>query len=96
MVTMDIFGSTSDMTVAIMSVAMVGRLCIGAVYSVIILHTAELFPTANRNAAVGTSSTMSHVGSLLAPYIVDLLVSCMSISHSLQSNYIIRYNSFVN
>jgi MFS family permease len=96
MVTMDIVGSTSDMTDAIMSVAMVGRLCIGAVYSVIILYTAELFPTANRNAAVGTSSTMSHVGSILAPYIVDLLVSCMSISHSLHSNYIIRYNSVVN
>jgi MFS family permease len=63
------------MTDAIMSVAMVGRLCIGAVYSVIILHTSELFPTVNRNTAVGTSSTMSHVGSLAAPYIVDLLVS---------------------
>jgi len=87
---MDIGGSTSDMTGAIMSVAMVGRLCIGAVYAVIILHTAELFPTANRNAAVGTSSTMSQVGSTLAPYIVDLLVSCMNISHLFHSNYIIN------
>jgi MFS family permease len=68
-------GSSSDMTDTIMSVAMVGRLCIGAVYSVIILHTSELFPTVNRNTAVGTSSTMSHLGSLSAPYIVDLLVS---------------------
>jgi MFS family permease len=77
-----------------MGVAMVGRLCIGAVYSVIILHTAELFPTVNRNAAVGTSSTMSHVGSLLAPYIVDLLVSCMNISHLLHSNYVYRRLKF--
>lgn len=74
------------MTVAIMSVAMVGRLCIGAVYSVIILHTSELFPTVNRNTAVGTSSTMSHVGSLSAPYIVDLLVSCINILHNLTAN----------
>jgi MFS family permease len=80
--------SASDMTVVIISVAMVGRLCIGAVYSVIILYTAELFPTVNRNVAVGTSSTMSHLGSLSVPYIVDLLVSCMNISHSIYSNYI--------
>jgi hypothetical protein len=93
---MDIGGSTSDMTDAIIGVAMVGRLCIGAVYSVIILHTAELFPTVNRNTAVGTSSTMSHVGSLVAPYIVDLLVSHMNISHSLHSNYIISWSSLVH
>jgi MFS family permease len=85
---MDNIGSTSDMTDVIMGVAMVGRLCIGADYSVIILYTAELFPTVNRNVAVGTCSTMSQIGSILAPYIVDLLVSCMNISHSLHSNYI--------
>lgn len=62
-----------------MSVAMLGRLCIGAVYSVIILQTSELFPTVNRNTAVGTSSTMSHLGSLSAPYIVDILVSCIRV-----------------
>ncbi|GLH06925.1 Organic cation transporter protein [Gryllus bimaculatus] len=45
---------------AILAVAMVGRLCISAVYSVIILYTTELFPTVNRNTAVGISSTMSH------------------------------------
>ncbi|PSN46166.1 hypothetical protein C0J52_16089 [Blattella germanica] len=63
------------MPMTIMGVAMFGRLCIGAVYAVIILQTSELFPTANRNTAVGTSSTMSHLGGLLAPYIVDLLVN---------------------
>ncbi|XP_069674471.1 organic cation transporter protein isoform X2 [Periplaneta americana] len=62
-----------DMSMTIMGVAMVGRLCIGAVYSVIILQTSELFPTVNRNTAVGTSSTLSHVGSISAPYLVDLI-----------------------
>jgi MFS family permease len=79
-----------------MGMAMVGRLCIGAVYAVIILYTAELFPTVNRNIAVGTSSTMSHVGSLSAPYIVDLLVSFMNISHFLHFNYIISCSSIAN
>lgn len=77
----NVCGSPSDMTETIMSVAMMGRLCIGAVYSVIILQTSELFPTVNRNTAVGTSSTMSHLGSLSAPYIVDLLVSFTVFTH---------------
>ncbi|KAJ9574200.1 hypothetical protein L9F63_008456 [Diploptera punctata] len=70
---LSILSIPQDMPNVIMGVAMLGRLCIGAVYSVIILQTSELFPTVNRNTAVGTSSTMSHLGSLSAPYIVDLL-----------------------
>lgn len=62
------------MTTAVMVVAMIGRLCTGAVYSVVILYTAELFPTVNRSSAVGTSSTLSHLGGVSAAYIVDLLV----------------------
>uniref|UniRef100_A0A336N5D9 CSON006806 protein n=1 Tax=Culicoides sonorensis TaxID=179676 RepID=A0A336N5D9_CULSO len=53
--------------------AMFGRFCIGAVFIVVILHTAELFPTEVRNSSIGTSSTMAHVGSISAPYVVDFL-----------------------
>ncbi|XP_046431975.1 organic cation transporter protein isoform X1 [Neodiprion fabricii] len=60
-------------TSAITAVALTGRLAVAAVFSVIILHTSELFPTVCRNSAVGTSSTMAHVGSIAAPYVVDLL-----------------------
>lgn len=56
-------------------VAMFGRFCIGAVYVVVILHTAELFPTEVRNSSIGASSAMSHIGSISAPYVVDFLVS---------------------
>lgn len=52
---------------------MFGRTCISAVFAVIILQTAELFPTDLRSSALGTSSTMAHVGSISAPYIADLL-----------------------
>ncbi|KAJ4449850.1 hypothetical protein ANN_01256 [Periplaneta americana] len=75
-----------DMSMTIMGVAMVGRLCIGAVYSVIILQTSELFPTVNRNTAVGTSSTLSHVGSISAPYLVDLIQDGGT-SHSIDDSY---------
>lgn len=54
---------------------MAGRFGISAVYSIVTLHTAEMFPTEIRNSALGTSSTMSHVGSIAAPYVVDFLVS---------------------
>lgn len=59
----------------IVFLAMAGRFGISAVYSIVTLHTAELFPTEIRNSALGTSSTMSHVGSISAPYVVDFLVS---------------------
>lgn len=52
-------------------VALFGRTCISAVFVVVILHTAELFPTTVRSSAIGTSSTMAHIGSISAPYIVD-------------------------
>lgn len=54
---------------------MFGRTGISAVFAVIILQTAELFPTELRSSAIGTSSTMAHVGSISAPYIADLLGS---------------------
>ncbi|KAK9503273.1 hypothetical protein O3M35_011879 [Rhynocoris fuscipes] len=58
---------------AVMIVALVGRFCISAVFAVIILHTSELFPTSNRNSAIGTSLTMAQLGAIVAPFIVDIL-----------------------
>uniref|UniRef100_A0A069DVC7 Putative organic cation transporter n=1 Tax=Panstrongylus megistus TaxID=65343 RepID=A0A069DVC7_9HEMI len=59
--------------VAIMVVALIGRFCMSAVFAVIILHTSELFPTSNRNSAIGTSLTMAQLGAIVAPFIVDTL-----------------------
>lgn len=54
---------------------MCGRFSVSSVYAIITLYTAELFPTEIRNSAVGFSSTCGHVGSMIAPFVVDLLVS---------------------
>lgn len=66
-----------DASVWIVSLAMFARFGITAVYSVVTLHTAELFPTNLRSSALGTSSTIAHVGSIAAPFVVDFLVKTL-------------------
>ncbi|CAL7951878.1 unnamed protein product [Xylocopa violacea] len=58
---------------AIMVVSLIGRFSATAGYGIAILYSSELFPTVCRNSAVGTNSAMSHVGSVAAPYVADLL-----------------------
>ena len=57
------------------SIAMIGKFLISMTFAIAYLYTAELFPTKVRNVAVGTASTFARIGSISAPYIVDLLVS---------------------
>lgn len=53
--------------------AMVGKLWVSSIFSFISLHTSELFPTTNRNTAVGMTLTMSQIGSMSAPLLVQLV-----------------------
>lgn len=62
---------------AVIFLAMMGRFGISSAYSIVTLYTAELFPTEIRNSALGTCSTLAHVGSMSAPYVVDILVSSL-------------------
>ncbi|XP_012271124.1 organic cation transporter protein [Orussus abietinus] len=63
-----------DMTICTLITALAGRLCVSGVFSIVIIHAFELFPTVTRNTAIGTSSTMAHFGSIFAPYLVDFFV----------------------
>lgn len=58
---------------AILIIACLGRFCDSSVYAILPLYTSELFPTSVRNTAMGASITMSHVGTLVSPYVVDIL-----------------------
>ncbi|KAH8347203.1 hypothetical protein KR059_006577 [Drosophila kikkawai] len=60
-------------TTWVVAFAMLGRFGISATYSVVTLYTAELYPTEIRNSALGTCSTFAHVGSISAPFVVDIL-----------------------
>jgi len=55
------------------TIAMIGKFLISQTFAIAYLYTAELFPTNVRNVAVGTASTFARIGSMSAPYIVDLL-----------------------
>lgn len=67
-------------TSTVVWIAMVGRLGTSAAYAIITLYTAELFPTEVRNSAIGVSSMFGHVGSMMAPFVVDFLVRQFSSS----------------
>lgn len=58
----------------VVCIAMVGRLGASAAYGIIGLYTTELFPTEVRNSAIGVSSMFGHIGSMMAPFVVDFLV----------------------
>jgi len=58
-----------------LAIAMTGKFLISMTFAIAYLYTAELFPTKVRNLAVGLASTFARIGSISAPYIVDLLGS---------------------
>lgn len=57
--------------------ALIGKLVIGAAYALVYLYATEVFPTLLRTYGLGTSSMVGRVGSVTAPFIVDLVVSQM-------------------
>ncbi|XP_076064263.1 organic cation transporter [Oratosquilla oratoria] len=58
-----------DMTIVLVTMAMMGKLCITMSYAIIYVFSAELFPTVVRNVGVGSSSMLARVGGALAPYV---------------------------
>ncbi|KAH3846054.1 hypothetical protein DPMN_088347 [Dreissena polymorpha] len=54
----------------IITLAMIGKFGITCAYSTVYLMSAEIFPTAVRNQAVGLSSFFENSGSISAPFIV--------------------------
>ena len=56
-----------------LALGMLGKFAASAAFGIMYLYTAEYFPTTLRNAGFGASSTCARIGSMSAPYIVDLL-----------------------
>lgn len=64
----------SDLTWAVMTLFLIGKLGITISFAVLYTYTAEMMPTTLRSCGVGASSTISRFGAMLAPF-VPLLVS---------------------
>src|SRR6218665_3725247 len=61
--------------------AMVGKAFVTITFSVVYVHSSELFPTEIRHVGLGTASMWARVGSMIAPYMGAPLVShsCLSV-----------------
>ncbi|KAK3882237.1 hypothetical protein Pcinc_013377 [Petrolisthes cinctipes] len=63
----------SGMNTVVIVLALMGRMCICCGYQVIYLYCVELFPTEVRLQGIGYCTIMSRIGSILSPFITDLL-----------------------
>ncbi|KAG1714395.1 Organic cation transporter protein [Nymphon striatum] len=63
----------SDMSTLSLVFTMAGKLCITASFAMIYVYAAELFPTVVRNIGIGSCSMVARIGSILAPYVKELV-----------------------
>ena len=52
--------------------ALLGKLCISASFSVVYIHSNEIFPTTIRNSAMGLVSFATRIGGITAPFLAKL------------------------
>lgn len=50
-----------------------GKFIIGGAYALVYLYATELMPTLLRTYGLGTASMVGRVGSIIAPFVVDLV-----------------------
>lgn len=63
----------SDMTWLVMTLAMLGKMCISGAFMIIIVYMSEAFPTEVRLQGVGATVMACHVGATVAPFVTDYL-----------------------
>ncbi|KAF9414747.1 hypothetical protein HW555_007443 [Spodoptera exigua] len=52
----------------------IGVGCASGAFATMYMYTTEMFPTVARNMAMGASSTVSRVGSMIAPYVAGMTI----------------------
>ncbi|CAI6362935.1 unnamed protein product [Macrosiphum euphorbiae] len=57
----------------LLCVTLIGKFFVSALFSAIVLYVSELYPTTIRNTGIGILLTFSQIGSIIAPYIVEIL-----------------------
>ena len=70
--------------------ALFGKLQVGAAFALIYVYATEVFPTLLRTYGLGSASLVGRIGSVIAPFVVDLVVKERTKSSSLPSYFIPR------
>ncbi|XP_063591394.1 organic cation transporter protein-like [Penaeus indicus] len=63
----------SEMTWLVMTLAMVGKMCISGAFMISIVYMSEMFPTEVRLQGVGATVMACHVAAAIVPFITDYL-----------------------
>lgn len=75
-----ILASYPDLTWLIITLTMTGKFFVSVGFSAIYMYTPEMYPTPIRAIGIGVGSMFARVGSLLAPFVADLVsLHCCSI-----------------
>ena len=53
--------------------AMIGKFCVTSSFGIIYVYSAEIYPTVVRNVGVGSSSMVGRIGSILAPFVKEMV-----------------------
>ena len=57
-----------------MTLSLIGKVTIGIAFMIAFVYVTELFPTDCRSIALGWCSCVGRIGSIVSPYINDLVV----------------------
>ena len=58
---------------AVLAFAMIGKFCITSSFGIIYIYSAEIYPTVLRQVGVGSCSVAGRVGSIMAPFVKELV-----------------------
>ena len=74
-----VFCPLTDLHWVTVLLSLLGKAGSSSAFSTVFLYSAEFFPTTVRNSALGVANFSARLGGMIAPYIVDLVVTILQI-----------------
>ena len=70
-----VFCPLTDLHWVTVLLSLLGKAGSSSAFSTVFLYSAEFFPTTVRNSALGVANFSARLGGMIAPYIVDLVLT---------------------